>query len=87
VTPEDFCAWLRFVVTPLVKEPEAISVGFGRAGHGTALLVLNVAPTDRGHVIGRGGPVIWALRTLVAAAGDACGRQVVLELEDEARPR
>jgi len=62
-------------------------VDVGTAGCNTVLLTLSVAQIDRRHVIGRGGEVVWALRTLVSAAGAAFGRQVVLELEDEAGRR
>jgi predicted RNA-binding protein YlqC (UPF0109 family) len=87
VTPEQFGEWVRLIVQPVVKEPAAVFVGVGRAGRGTALLVLNVAPTDRGHAIGRDGAVIWALRTLVAAAGARCGSRITLELSDEIERR
>jgi len=85
VTPEQFGEWVRLIVEPVVKEKAAISVDVGKAGRSTVLLTLSVAQTDRRHIVGRGGAVIWPLRMLVAAVGAACGRQVVLELEDEAR--
>jgi predicted RNA-binding protein YlqC (UPF0109 family) len=87
VTPEQLGEWVRLIVAPVVKEPRQLSVEHvGQAGRST-LLVLRTSPSDAGRVIGRGGSIIVPLRELVAAVGTAFGRQVVLELEEEARRR
>jgi len=87
VTPEQFAKWVETIVAPVVREPRKLSVEHvGQAGRST-LLVLRTSPSDAGRVIGRDGSIIVPLRELVSAVGTACGRRIVLELRDEARPQ
>ena len=44
------------------------------------MIRLRVAPDDLGRVIGRGGRIARALRTLVRAAGAHGDRRVLLEI-------
>ena len=48
--------------------------------HGTLVIRLRVAPDDVGRVIGRGGRIARALRTVVRAAGVHGDRRVTLEI-------
>jgi uncharacterized protein len=47
---------------------------------GTLVIRLRVAPDDVGRVIGRGGRIARALRTVVRAAGVHGDRRVTLEI-------
>jgi uncharacterized protein len=47
---------------------------------GTLVIRLRVAPDDLGRVIGRGGRIARALRTVVRAAGVHGDRRVTLEI-------
>jgi len=47
---------------------------------GTLVIRLRVAPDDLGRVIGRGGRIARALRTLVRAGGAHGDRRVTLEI-------
>jgi len=69
------------VLRGIVARPEAVQVEEAEEARGTVLRV-RVAPEDVGKVIGRGGRMARALRTLVRAAGVRGGRVVLLEIED-----
>ena len=72
---------LRAVVRLLVDEPRAVTVEKIQ-GDGEWLLEVNVAPADRGKVIGRQGRTIEALRALAAARPPEEGRSYEVELLD-----
>ncbi|HZX00466.1 MAG TPA: KH domain-containing protein [Trueperaceae bacterium] len=65
---------VNYCLVNLVQEPDRLSV---RAERTDRSLVVKVtcAPEDAGRIIGRGGRVINAVRTLARAAAD--GRQRV----------
>lgn len=65
----------------LVREPGRVRV-FEEVEDGTTVLELEVAPGDRGRVIGRDGRTAQALRTLVEALARRRGDDVVLEILD-----
>ena len=72
---------LRAVVRLLVDEPREVTVE-AVPGDGEWLLEVNVAPADRGKVIGRQGRTIEALRALAAARPPEEGRSYDVELLD-----
>lgn len=77
---------VEYVLRGIVARPEEVHVEESEDTRGTVLRV-RVAPEDVGKVIGRGGRMARALRTLVRAAGVRGGRVVMLEIEDgRARP-
>ena len=49
---------------------------------GALVLHLHVAPDDVGKVIGRGGRIVRALRTVVRASSARDGRRVLVEIAD-----
>jgi len=49
---------------------------------GDLVIRLHVAPEDIGRVIGRGGRIARALRTVVRACGAREDRRVLLEIDD-----
>ena len=63
----------------LVDDPGAVSIEALEQGS-EVLLRLTVAEADRGKVIGRGGRIVRALRTLVRAGGVREGRRYLLEI-------
>ena len=46
------------------------------------VLVVTVAPDDRGKVIGKGGRIVRALRTVVRAGSVKSGRKTMVEIEE-----
>jgi predicted RNA-binding protein YlqC (UPF0109 family) len=70
---------LAYLARELVDDPEAVRVE-SLERDGALVLVLHVAAGDVGQVIGRGGRIIRALRTLVSAAAGGLGRRVFVEL-------
>jgi predicted RNA-binding protein YlqC (UPF0109 family) len=60
---------LSFLVKKLVSKPEMVHVALQPDAR-RAVLELDVAPDDLGKVIGRGGRIAQALRTLVRAGAE-----------------
>jgi hypothetical protein len=65
---------VTYIVQNLVAEPEQLGITAQRGDKGLRIEI-RCAPDDAGRVIGRGGRVINAIRTLARAAAD--GRQRV----------
>lgn len=65
---------VTFVVQNLVEDPGALVIGAERNDKGVRIRI-RCAPDDAGRIIGRGGRIINAIRTLARAAVD--GRQRV----------
>lgn len=65
----------------LVEHPERVEVREDRDGD-TRVISLYVAEEDLGQVIGRGGRVARALRTVLRAASMARGERASLEIVD-----
>ena len=72
---------LAYLARELVDDPEAVRVETEERD-GALVLVLHVAPDDIGKVIGRGGRVARALRTIVRAGAVRERRRVLLEIVD-----
>ncbi len=66
----------------LVDDPKAVQVEEESAG-GSTELRLQVAPDDRGKVIGRRGRTIDALRALADVRGELEGREYDVDLDDD----
>ena len=56
---------LKFLITQIVDQPEAVAVNAATDETGTVILTAAVDPTDMGKVIGKGGKIISAIRELV----------------------
>ena len=69
------------LVRALVEEPERVLVQERVEGE-ISVLELEVAPGDRGRVIGRRGRTADALRTVLDAVGRRRGRRCELEILD-----
>jgi predicted RNA-binding protein YlqC (UPF0109 family) len=70
---------LRFLVTSLVDNPDAVAIEVKHEGESTTYEV-TLDAEDVGKVIGRQGRVIKAIRTLVRAAGSSEGEHVDVEV-------
>ena len=72
-------ALTEYVAKSLVDHPEEVVVKEVR--HGSRVtLELSVAKDDMGRVIGKGGRVANAIRTLLRVAAEHDGSQVTLEV-------
>ena len=70
---------VEYLARRLVEQADEVSVE--EVDEDGALVIrLRVAPDDLGRVIGRGGRIARALRTLVRAAGAHGDRRVLLEI-------
>ncbi|WP_179395561.1 KH domain-containing protein [Lacticaseibacillus absianus] len=77
----DIAALIRAIVAPLVTHPEAVVI----TPHETADYMafdLIVAPDDVGRVIGKGGRVAQAIRTIVYAVKSPYTKRVRLNIMD-----
>jgi predicted RNA-binding protein YlqC (UPF0109 family) len=59
---------LEYIIKAIVAEPDAVNITEENSDEGL-LIKLEVAPDDKGRVIGRQGRVAQALRTLVNSQG------------------
>jgi uncharacterized protein len=71
---------LTFLVKKMVSKPEMVHVALQPEAR-RAVLELHVAPDDLGKVIGRGGRIAQALRTLVRAGAEG---RVTIDIADAA---
>lgn len=78
---DPLAAWVESLARGLVEHPDAVQVSV--AGDGSSRVIsLEVDGRDVGQVIGRGGRVVRAIRTVVRAAATARGERVTLEVVD-----
>jgi predicted RNA-binding protein YlqC (UPF0109 family) len=72
---------VEFLVRSLVDDPEAVEVEeFDEDGD--LVLEVTVADDDLGRVIGRGGRIANAIRTVVRAVGAREDRRVIVDILD-----
>jgi uncharacterized protein len=72
---------LAYLARELVDDPAAVRVESEDRGD-AVVLRLHVAPEDVGKVIGRGGRIVRALRTVVRASAVRDGRRVLVEISE-----
>ncbi len=77
--PDAAVALLEHVARSLASNPDAVQVTRSER-EDAVLLELHVAEEDLGKVIGKGGRVARALRTLVRASGTKAGERRLLEI-------
>lgn len=70
---------VEYLARRLVETPDAVKVDEVEED-GALVIQLRVATEDLGRVIGRGGRIARALRTLVRAGGAHGDRRVLLEI-------
>jgi len=72
-------ALVELVARGIVDHPEAVEVRVVDGPHMTTVEV-QVSPEDVGKMIGRGGRVIKAIRTVARAAATRTGKRVNVEI-------
>jgi uncharacterized protein len=72
-------ALTEYIAKSLVDHPDEVSVDEIRNGN-RVTLELSVAKDDMGRVIGKGGRVANAIRTLLRVAAEREGSQVTLDV-------
>jgi predicted RNA-binding protein YlqC (UPF0109 family) len=70
---------LEYIVKAIVSQPDAVKITEENSEEGL-LIKLEVAPDDKGRVIGRQGRVAQALRTLLRVKGAKDNTRVRLEI-------
>ena len=70
---------LEYLARSLVEHPDSVEVTAVDDDRGT-ILTLRVHPDDMGKVIGRGGRIARAIRTVVRAAGSREGIGTIVEI-------
>jgi predicted RNA-binding protein YlqC (UPF0109 family) len=73
---------LEFLARGLVEEPDAVEVTEIEEIEGDLVLELEVAEGDLGRVIGRGGRVANALRSVMKAAATRADKRVLVDIID-----
>lgn len=73
---------LEYLAGALVEEPGAVKVEEYEEEEGEIVLELEVAEGDLGRVIGRGGRVANALRSVIKAAATVEQKRVVVDILD-----
>lgn len=71
---------IKFIAESLVEYPEQVQV-YRKETRRTSILKLRVASNDTGRVIGKGGRVANAMRSLLQAATRDSQRPVMLEID------
>ena len=72
---------LEFLVRALVEDPDAVEVE-ELEEDGDLIYEISVAEEDLGRVIGKGGRVANAIRTIAKAAAVRLDRRVVVDILD-----
>ena len=73
---------LDFLARSLVENPDSVEVSEIEEIDGEVVLELEVADDDLGRVIGRGGRVANALRSVMKAAATREEKRVVVDILD-----
>ena len=70
---------VEYIVKSLVEHPEQVRVK-EVSGRSATVIEVKVASTDTGRVIGKGGRVVNAMRTLVQTRAASEGERVNVEI-------
>lgn len=70
---------LSGIARAIVDNPDAVSVAETTNGN-KVTLVLSVAESDMGMVIGKGGKIAKAIRTVMRAAANTDGKEVTVDI-------
>ena len=76
----DFKQILTNIARAIVDEPEKVSVT-ETIEENEVTLVLTVAEGDTGMVIGHHGKIAKAIRSIMKAAGNTCGKRIIVEIQ------
>ena len=88
ISPPNYVELVRFLVTPFLEFPDALTVDFeSYAGQHRVLMRMAFADSDKGRVFGRGGRTLQAVRAIVDAAAQLAGQTASLEVFGERESR
>lgn len=73
---------LEFIVKSLVDKPEEVKIDSSEQGERT-ILSFTVNPDDMGKIIGKGGKIIKAIRTLVRTKAIKDSQRVDVSLQEK----
>ncbi len=76
----DFKQMLTNIARAIVDEPDSVNVTESVDGNDVTL-TLSVAEGDTGMVIGHHGKIAKAIRALMKAAGNTCGKHIIVEIQ------
>lgn len=71
---------IEFMVRGLVDHPDEVSVTEAPGGRDTLAIEVRVSPHDTGKIIGRGGKIAAAIRTVVKAAASREHQRVFVDI-------
>jgi predicted RNA-binding protein YlqC (UPF0109 family) len=74
--------FLEYLLKNLTKYPDETSIREETTDDGTIVYYLKVHPDDIGKVIGKGGKVIWSIRTLLRVRAQKEGQRTLVKLEE-----
>ena len=77
----DFAKLINQIVTPLVVSPDDVSVKVLSEDDHIIHIQLLVNELDLGRVIGKGGKIATAIRTIVYAGASKVGKRVHLDID------
>jgi hypothetical protein len=84
IVEPNYIELVRFLVTPFLEFPEALTVDCETyAGQHKVLVRLAFAASDKGRVFGRNGRTLHAIRAVVEAAAQLSGQTAYLEVYGE----
>ena len=69
------------MVKAIVDHPEEVSIDVEESGNDVNL-ILSVASSDMGKVIGRRGRLARSLRLIMKSAANLCGKRVNVEIKE-----
>ena len=72
---------VEYIAKAIVSHPDEVVVSEEEEGDGLIILRLDVAPSDKGKVIGRQGRVAQSMRSLLRVAAVKEGTRVILKID------
>jgi len=69
---------LAEIIRAMVEVPEAVKITVNQEGDSETTLWIDVAPQDRGKVIGKEGRNITSIRTLFSSIGALQGKRLIV---------
>ena len=72
---------VEYIAKAIVSHPDEVVVTEEEEGDGLIILRLDVAPSDKGKVIGRQGRVAQSIRALLRVAAVKDGVRVILKID------
>ena len=72
---------VEYIAKAIVSQPDEVVVTEEEEDDGLIILQLDVAPSDKGKVIGRQGRVAQSMRALLRVAAVKDGTRVILKID------